>query len=388
MTEQNNQEINTNDDLDLEELAKQYLSNLKGIQWKEQETELQLFFTLSYTRPEIFSILGPLYKKPEMLEFSNFVFEFVTSQVLEEPDIVSKDLLFIASRAVQASPKFYETAVRSLYSGILCHVNEPDFLLSQKTFSEFIDFEPDATYPSFQSVMKEGFGYLGKLLREGPSTYVSQNFLNLLSFWAPFAHRFPNYQIAYCQICMQAIRHDSSLRFNPFRLKILSILLSLDEFLLSISPLAHILEKSFTEKCIPLVQNQQEQNDEEHENEELIENSEENNISQILVGTKEIARTEEYQLFLFNSSLNMLKTCLDGLQNRIAFPEISAPIIMCLQKLLTNQLYEKKFKDIQSFLTLLQKKSSKVQSRRKELVKKVTEDGNEFDITSYMELSD
>ena len=398
---QNNTNLNQEgeNELNLDELAKNYVSTLKSIQWEEKEEELKLFFELSYVKPEIFSVLGPLYEKLEMLEFSNFVFQFIASKVLDEPEIVYKDLLFIASRTVQSSPKFYENAVQFFYSAILCHVSDPNFLLAQKPFSDFIDFEPDATYASFQTVMKSSFSYLGKLLREGPNKYVSTEFLNLLFFWAPFASRFPNYQIAFCQICMQAIRLDSSLKYNPFRLKVLSILLTLQEFLPSISPLTHIIEKAFTEKCVPLQAENtndstiEEQTQEQTEDQPEIEkNSEEQNnnfskdFSQVLIGNKDIARTEEYQIYLFDTSLEMLGECINGLCNRIAFPEISAPIIMCFQKLLTNQLYKKKINEIQSFLDILLEKSSWVQSQRKLLVKIASESEKDFDISSTIEV--
>ena len=62
----------------------------------------------------------------------------------------------------------------------------------------------------------------------------------------------------------------------------------------------------------------------------------------LMIADKEIARNKEYQEKLFETSFEMLVSCLTELSNDIAFPEIAAPVSRALLGMAQNAAFSEK----------------------------------------------
>lgn len=322
-------------------------------EWGKYKSSLKIFAQASIEDNEAIRILSPLFERANMQEFTKFYFESVLAFLLKYPDRIISVLLFISSRAVQNSSSFYTYAVRTLFAHISLNLNLVYFSDLSKYFAEFIDFEPDATTVPLQELMAEQFKDLLTKLEtvniDQSSNYADIIFLNLMKFFQPFAFRFPQFKHAFLILANRALNEDQSLKLNPFRIKIMQILIESGYHLECLGQLTKILSKSLQEK--------------RSEGESV-------DWDQIIVADKEIARNANYQDLLFSKSYQMLKQCLDKLKNRIAYPEIVAPVVRALKTMTTSPIFKSRTKELKDLLNLIVQNSKRIEIAREKVAAK------------------
>ena len=66
----------------------------------------------------------------------------------------------------------------------------------------------------------------------------------------------------------------------------------------------------------------------------------------------------------------LLRQCLFGLKNRIAFPEISAPVVRTFEIMLTNEAFKHREEEINEFIQDIKTNSQWIEKRREQLAEK------------------
>ena len=306
-------------------IAQEIAEKMQPGKWQENESELGLFICAALPFKSVMKILGPVFARRELKDFSEKVVCTIAANFLSNPDVLTDDLLFVASRIVQHQNDYYSHVVRLLYSSLIANVETRDFVLAARNFEKIVDFEPEATENGLLASMKDAFDHLAKQIREGIDHIATLRFVNLLRFWSRFATRNPLWSDAFQQICLQAVNSDRSLRINPFRLKVVEVMKEAGYILPCIAPLAKILEKSLQERD---------------------DSKTEFDWDMLMVADKQIARSKEYQTRLFATSLDMLESCLCSLSNDIAFPEIAAPVSRALAAMEQNEAFAEKAQEL------------------------------------------
>ena len=306
-------------------IATEIAEKMQPGKWQENESEFGLFICAALPFKNVMKILGPVFARRELKDFSEKVVCTISANFLSNPDVLTDDLLFVASRIVQHQNDYYSHVVRLLYSSLITNVETRDFVLAARNFEKIVDFEPEATENGLLASMKDAFDLLAKDIREGIDHIATLRFVNLLRFWSRFATRNPLWSDAFQQICLQAVNSDRSLRINPFRLKVVEVMKEAGYILPCIAPLAKILEKSLQEKD---------------------DSKAEFDWDMLMVADKQIARSKEYQTRLFATSLEMLESCLCSLSNDIAFPEIAAPVSRALAAMEQNEAFAEKAQEL------------------------------------------
>lgn len=334
----------------------------KPLQWKKYESSLQIFAQASTEDNKSIQILSSIFEREDMLEFTKSYFMSVSKLFINQPDRIINILLYISSRAAQNSPQFYRFAVKALYSSIVTHLELVNFGDLSSPFSTFIDFQPEATTEPLQEIMTETFRKLHTSLEkknvDQTSNYANVTFLNLLIFFQPFAFRYDQYKSAFLILAIKSLHEDQSLKINPFRIKIIQMLINTDHYLECVAPLTKILSKSLQEK-----------------------KSQEGDFDwdQLITAEKEIARNSRYQDILFEKSFDMLNFCLENLKDRICYPEIIAPVVRTIKTIIDSPIFKEKQSILNQFIKDIKKNSKKVELAREKLASEPN-----FDITQHL----
>jgi len=333
----------------LNEMAKVISENLTPTNWIDFGDDFMIFFLASFEFNQVFNSFSSIFERIDMVDFSSFVFDVITKNIGSNVKRTKDLVLFIVSRAGLNNSEFFGWGIKSLYSKIVMHMNSPNFASISSIFYSLTDFNESLTAVAVQELMKESLLQLAKRIRDGESERVNILFLNSIKFWAHYAFQYQNFEIAFITLCIHSIRCDLSLKLNPYRLHILEVLIMNGQYIHCISPLIRILTKSFSSKT-----------------------SEEIgfDFDTIIVADKSIARTKKYQTCLFEKSIHLIKACLNGLKNRIAFPEIVAPLLKALTVMLADSLFEDKKKDLNNLKLLIQNNTKWVQIEREKEVTK------------------
>ncbi|OHT15549.1 hypothetical protein TRFO_02894 [Tritrichomonas foetus] len=346
-------------------LATNLVNHIKPVEWNKYRSNLSLFAQASVEDYDTIKILGNLFERSDLLEFTKMFFEETCKIFTSYPERIINILLFISSRAVQNSNQFYSWAVPALFSAISTNLVIVNFVDLEPYFEKFIDFEPEATTAPLQSVLTTQFNHLLDNLEKrninNSCNYANYSFLNLMKFLQPLAFRFENFKTAYLILATRSIREDQSLTINPFRVKILQILMDAEHYLECVAPLAKIFSKSLQEK---------------KNNEGTFD------WDQLIVADKSTARNEGYQELLFAKSFEMLKLCLQKLKNRITFPEIIAPVVRTIKNMIESPIYKQKEQVLRNYLKELDKNSKRVAAARE---KTASNDPN-FNILEHLEI--
>jgi hypothetical protein len=208
--------------------------------------------------------------------------------------------------------------------------------------------------------MKTAFLHLAQLLRSDGNVFVTFAFINLLRFWANFAFRTLNHTDAFIQICWHSLHVDHSLKMNPFRLQIISVLMEHDVYLPCVAPLVKILEKSLHEQK---------------------DSSAEFEWDTLLIAERDVARNQQYQARLFDTALDRLGNCLASLSRRVSFPEIVAPVTRVLAAMIDNPVFVEKVSQLKRLQVMIQKNANWVIKERERIA-----NVEGFDITTVGDL--
>jgi hypothetical protein len=342
----------------LTSLASSLISILRPGATLPLSSGVDLFITASLAYRAVFTILGPLFFRPEHRDFSNLATNLIAANFLSDPDHLSQILLFVASRAAQSDPQFYAYALAAVYSAVSSKSSSPAFPLAAPAFARLVDFEPDATSAPLSSVMRSAFLHLARMIRDG--SFISFAFVHTLRFWSTLACRAQPTADAFVQIARRSLTHDKSLKANPFRLRVIRVLMDCGVWLPCLAPLARICAKAMHDRA-----NSQAEFD----------------WDIILVADKDVARSKEYQQRLFAVGFGDLSECVARLARRVAFPEMVAPVVRALAQIPENEAFEEQAADVKKLLARIQKNAKWVEEQREALA--VDE---AFDVTTVCEL--
>jgi hypothetical protein len=321
------------DDLSiLTSLATAVLEAISPSAWLDSPLGLDLFITACLPHQEVFATLAPLFSRADMHEFSQLAINLISANFLSNPVHLSSVLLFVASRAAQYNSAIYDYVIPTLYSSISVHASSPDFVRGIGPFARVVDFEPSATRAPLIATMRTAFCRLAAVLRSGQ--HCNFAFVHLLRFWAEFAFRDPRTADAFAQIARHSLTVDSSLRLNPFRLRVISILHEHGADLPCVAPLARIAEKAIYERG---------------------DSSEPFEWGELIVADPKVARNREYQERLFDAALEGLRGCLGQLARNIAFPEIAAVVVRSLGSVAENTAIGERAQTVKRFLVKIDK---------------------------------
>lgn len=344
-------------------ISESFVNFARPLELSNYKSSLNLFAQASVEDNASIQILAPIFARPDMLEFTKYYFSSVSSLILQQSDRIIDILLYISSRAAQNSPQFYPWAVRSLFSSIATNLELVNFGDLSTPFAKFIDFQPEATTEPLQQIMIERFKFmlmnLEKKNIDQSSNYANFTFLNSLKFFQPFAFRYEQYKSAFLILAFKSLNEDQSLKLNPFRIKVIQMLIDAEFYLECVAPLAKILSKSLQEK--------------KDEGTEF-------DWDQLIVADKEIARNSNYQETLFNKSFDMLNLCLENLKNRISYPEIVAPVVRTITNIVDTPNFKPKQSILNQFIKNVKKNSKRVENAREKLASET------FNITEQLEI--
>ena len=339
-----------NDNKYLKIIANAFCKFIKPVEWSEYQSSIDLFAEAVTEDNESLKILSELFLRSDLLEFTKFFFSSISKIIINQPERIVNILLFIASRAAQNSPQFYAYAVPALFSSIAVHLDRVNFQDFLPAFTTFIDFEPNATTQPLQELMIEKFTFLYNKFEQRNvnqlSFYATDTFLNLMKFFQPFAFRYEKFKQAYLILAVKSINEDPSLTINPFRIKILEILINAEHYLQCVAPLTKILTKALQEK--------------RHKGNDF-------DWDKLLIADKEIARLAAYQDLLFDKSMSLLKLCLSKLSNHIAYPEIVAPVVRACKLVVDDTIFQPKQKELRAFIKEIEKQSKLINEKREKL---------------------
>lgn len=333
----------SSDDPLLVEIGGLIAKNSKPGQWMIQGQSIAMFVQAAFFSTAAIATLAPIFEQKSMMEFTQHIFTTVVKAMVDNPETAVKILLFIASRAVQHTPEFYSYAVGVIVATTSMEAERSQFVEMAPAFAEFVDFEPDATIEPLEKAMCNTIQWLAKQNRENYEAFATYRYLNTMRFWSGIMFRFPNYKNALVNVAVNVINVDQSLKLNPFRLKVLEILIDNGEYLPCVAPLAKVLGKSFQEKN---------------------EGNEDFDWETMLVANKDSARTKKYQESLFSATLKLLDRCIVSLANKVCFPEIVAPVNRVLKNMLENQLYKPKENILVKFAKKIETNSKWVSKER------------------------
>jgi hypothetical protein len=309
----------------------------------------------------VFSTLAPLFLRPDMHEFSHLAINLTSANFLSNPERLSRVLLFIASRVAQHDRTAYSYLIRTLASSLTVHAHSPSLLRGIAPFATVVDFEPAASAAALADAMRSALLHLARLLRGGPAQYCSFEFVHLLRLWAPLAFRAPRTADALTQIARRALTADRSLRLNPFRLRVVSVLHEHGADLPCVAPLARIVEKALHERAdgdAPF------------------------DWEAVLVAERDVARSAAYQERLFDAASEGLALCMRALARRVAFPEIAAPVVRCLRAVADNPVAGERAAVAQRLLARIERTAAWVERQREAAA---AADG--FDVTETVEIA-
>jgi hypothetical protein len=319
--------------------------------WKENSDELMDIFLAGFENTQIFKAFEKVFEKPEMLDFSRNVVEKIASaQCFSQFPIRVVDLaLYITSRVAQKSPQEYEFTVSILFSTLLAYIDKEEYPAMEEQFIRLCSFQPELTNFKLFSIMKDQMISMTNQLRDGIEVIGKVEFFNKCHLWAHFAFQNESFAQAYTQFIVHVMKIDKSLKLNPLRLKLSGLLVEHNEFLAPIAPLSKILSKSLSTKRDGVA---------------------DFDFDELIMSTKEIGRTEEYQDELFSRTYAMLRTCLFGLKNRIAFPEIAAPVVRTLEIMKDDEAFKPKADEINTLMNDIKANSTWIEKEREQLVQK------------------
>lgn len=337
----------------------------KPVEWKSFESSLNLFAQATIENNQSIEILSPIFQRADMLEFTKSYFMSVSNFWLtKNPDRTVSILLYVSSRAAQNSPQFYTWAVRALFSIIATNLELVHFADLSSSFSQFIDFQPEATTEPLQQLMAERFKFMFQSLEDRnvdqTTNYANEKFLNLLKFFQPFAFKYDQYKSAFIILAFRSIYEEPSLKINPFRLKVIQILMDTGHYLECVAQLTKILSKSLQEK----------------KSESVVFDWE-----KLIIADKEIARSSNYQDMLFDKSFDMLKTCLEQLKKRIAYPEIVAPVIRTIKTTIESPIFQSKQSVLKKFINEIERNVKLVEQKRQAIAT-----AENFNITECLDI--
>ena len=312
-------------------------------QWIIQGQSIAMFVQAAFFNLKAIATLSPIFEQKSMMEFTQHIFTIVVKAMVDNPDTAVKILLFISSRAVQHTPSFYSYAVGVIVSTTSIQAESNLFIEMVPAFEKFIDFEPEATIEPLEQAMYDTIQWLAKQNRENYEMFANYKYLNTMRFWSKIIFRYDNYKNALINVAVNAIHVDQSLKLNPFRLKVIEILIDNGEYLPCVALLSKILGKSFQEKS---------------------DGEEDFDWDRLLIATKELARTQKYQENLFNTTLKLLDRCIVSMANKVCFPEIVAPVNRILNNMLENQLYKPKENILVKFAKKIERKSKLISNQR------------------------
>ncbi|KAH0791926.1 Noc2-domain-containing protein [Histomonas meleagridis] len=333
---------NNNEDL-LIEIGINITKNAKPGMWLSQGQGIVMFVQAAFFSKKAIATLAPIFEQISLLEYTQHIFTTVTKAMISNPDQAVQILLFISSRAVQHTPTFYTYAIGTIVATTSVDAENPLFPATSQAFKYFVDFEPEATIGPLEKSMTDVIHFLASQNRENFTVFATPRYVNTMKFWSPFMFQYTNYANAFVDVALHVIHVDSSLKLNPFRLQILRILIENRQYLPCVAPLAKILGKSLQEKNTSEI-------DFDWDN--------------LLVANKEIARTVKYQENLFHTSLELLDICLTELGNKVAFPEIVAPVNRVIKNMRENPVYQSKEREINKFAKKIERNSRWITEQR------------------------
>jgi hypothetical protein len=91
----------------LRQVAESVATYILPLEWSHDSTTYSIFITASLPFPEIFAILDPLFRRPDLREFSTLSVNIITANFLSSPDHLLRLLLYVTTRVVQYDPTFY-----------------------------------------------------------------------------------------------------------------------------------------------------------------------------------------------------------------------------------------------------------------------------------------
>jgi hypothetical protein len=319
--------------------------------WKDNSEELMTLFLAGFENAQIFKTFEKTFEQPEMLDFSRSVVEAISSAEYfsQFPARVVDLVLYVSSRVAQKNPQEYEFILSILYSTLLAYVDKKEFPSMEVEFVRFCSFEPALTNFKLFTLMKDQMISMANQLRDGIEVIGKTEFYNKCHLWSNFAFQNESFAQAYTQFLVHVMSIDKSLKLNPLRLKLSGLLVDNNEFLAPIAPLSKILSKSLSSKR---------------------EGTAEFDFDELIMSTKEIGRTEEYQNELFNRTYAMLRKCLFGLKNRIAFPEIAAPVVRTLEMMKSDEAYNSVLEKIDTLMNDIKTNSTWIEKQREQMAQK------------------
>ena len=351
--------------------AKIIAEKINPTNWKENSEQIMDLFIAGFEENSIFKAFDTVFEKVDMLDFSRNVIDTISSAELFSsfPARVIDISLYVTSRVIQNSPKRneYEYTLGVLNSTLLAFIDKKEFPAMEEEFVRFCKFQPAlSNFKIFQTIKDQMINMSNQIsisnqTRDGVEKIGRLDFYNKCHLWSNFVFENESFAQAFVQFVVHSMRADRSLKLNPLRLKLSKLLIDHGEFLAPISELAKLLTKSISMKR---------EGDAEFDFDELI------------VSTKEIGRTEKYQEELFDRGMALLRQALFGLKNRLAFPEISAPVVKAFEMMLANEAFKHRNDEIQQFIQDIKENSTWIEKRREAMVEKTTG----FNITQVLNI--
>lgn len=282
----------------------------------------------SFEEESLIKCFSDLFLDKKMYDFSKSVLETLSGQFADDPLLSSKLILYVTSRVAQYRSNIYDFVLDLLYSIILSNSGSEIFHMYIDGYKHIVEFQTEVTYVKIQWQMQESFGKIAGQVRSGSEIYGTLQFLNIIRFWSNFAYKFENFGACLTSIIVNTMRADSSLKLNPLRIHLCSILIENKEFIPAISPLTKVMSKTFSSK----------------QNQDLTELD----FDLLVSSEKDIARQKLYQEIMFDKSYTFLCTCLENIKTHIAFPEITAPVVKYIDLIEKDESFHTKQRDLSS----------------------------------------
>ena len=319
--------------------------------WKDFSDEIMALFLAGFENNEIFKAFDSIFEKTEMLDFSRNVIDAISSaELFSNFPARSIDIaLYVTSRVAQKSPLEYEYAIGVFFSTLLAFVDKKEFSSMEEEFVRFCNYETALSSFKVFQILREQMISMSTQLRDGLERIGRLEFYNKCHLWSNFVFENEGFAMSFVQFIVHSMRVDKSLKLNPLRLKLSKLLIDHGEFLAPISSLAKLLSKSLSNKR---------------------EGDADFDFDDLIVSTKEIGRTEKYQEELFDRGMHLLRQCLFGLKNRIAFPEISAPVVKTFELMLANDAFKHREDEISEFIQDIKTNSQWIEKRREQMAEK------------------
>lgn len=333
----------------LEKAAEIISSSIDPTNWSKYEKEFEALVLAGFDNNKIFKQFDKIFARKDMAAFSQYIADLVARYLSVHSTRVIDLELYISSHAAQNSPAFYDYVIQALYAQLQIDMHTDKFSEIEAAFVRFVDFEPQVTLFKVNELMKQSFIEMTNVLRDESGEKMGNSaFFNRIHLWSNFAFRSESFTQAYVTIIVHALR-AKSLKLNPLRIKLIQILVNHNEFLAPLTSCAKVLLKSRSHKTGEAVEFE---------------------FDNLYLSTKEIGRTQKYQDEVYNRSFDLLKKCLFGLRNRIAFPEIAAPIVRSLEMMIADDTYKQNVKQLTKFKDAIKENATWIECAREKAVQK------------------